>query len=196
MNEGQLYTTIHYDIDHDGAEEVVALSAYKIEGGSYLGQLVVTDLNNQLIFEGPRPDSIQDACAFGHFDYGDADIEAIVEDIDDDGSDVVSLIGALPVSDLRPTPFRVWRWRAEGFTPEFVNTLVEAPADSNYYVWQERDYEYTTDRWISKFWYDDDGELIGRIIDTTGEDRVLVGEAKLVVTENGFGVCDWVKLPQ
>ncbi|MBQ7567771.1 hypothetical protein IJT17_03100 [bacterium] len=195
VKENQLYKTIRYDLNGDGADEVIALSAYKVRPDSYLGQLIVTDLNGQHLYEGLRPAEDNSPFAFGHFVYGDSDIQAVVEDTDDEGSHI-SLIGALAISDLRPTPFRVWRWRDELFVPEFVNTLVEWPAESNCYVWKEKDFEYAADRWISKFFYGPDGVLMAKIIDTTSEDRVLIGEGKVVVTENGFGVSEWVKLPQ
>ncbi|MDO5297574.1 MAG: hypothetical protein Q4F00_13275 [bacterium] len=195
VQEGQLYKTIRYDVNSDGVDEIVALSAYKVEGDEYLGQLIVTDLDGQHLFEGPRPEKSSDAFAFGHFHYGDADIQAIIADEDDSGSHI-SLIGATPVSDLRPTPFRVWRWNDGMFIPEFVNTLIERPAESNCYVWEAKDFEYADDRWISKFYYNKDGELMATVIDTTCEERVLLGEAKVVITENGIGLKDWVQLPK
>lgn len=195
VQEGQLYKTIRYDVNSDGVDEIVALSAYKVEGNEYLGQLIVTDLDGQHLFEGPRPDKGTDPLAFGHFYYGNADIQAIIADEDDNGAHI-SLIGAMPVSDLRPTPFRVWRWNDGMFIPEFVNTLLEWPAESNCYVWKEKDFEYAEDRWISKFYYNNSGELMATVTDTTCEERVLLGEAKVTVTENGIGLKDWVQLPK
>ncbi len=195
VQEGQLYKKIRYDVNGDGNDEIVALSAYKIDSDGYYGQLIVTDLDGQHLFEGPRPEKRNDPCAFGHFFYGEADIQAVVEDEDDNGTHT-SLIGGMPVSDLRPTPFRVWRWNDGMFIPEFVNTLVEWPSESNCYVWKEKDFEYAGDRWISKFYYNKDGELMVTVMDTTCEERVLLGEAKAIVTENGIGLKEWVKLPQ
>lgn len=194
VKEGDLYKFLHFDVNDDGIEEIIALSAYNVKDGGYMGQLLVSNPKGEVIFAGPRPEKAKDPCAFGHFIYGNADLQAVVIDEDDEGRHV-SLIGAMPISDLRPTPFRVWRWTQGMFVPEFINTLVEWPADSNCYVWQDNNFEYATDRWISKFWYNDQGELMGRIVDTTSSDRVLIGEAKLVVTENGFGINEWKQLP-
>ena len=195
IQEGQLYNTIRYDVNGDGVDEIVALSAYNIDGDNYLGQLIVTDLEGQHLFEAPRPEKAQDPCAFGHYFYGDADIQAVVMDEDENGAHI-SLIGGMPYSDLRPTPFRVWRWNDGMFIPEFINTLIEWPSESNCYVWKERHYEYADDRWISKFYYNKDGELMATVTDTTCEERVLIGEAKVIVTENGFGLKEWVQLPK
>ncbi len=195
MKEGQLYTQFIYDINRDGVDEVIALRAYNIQGEEHLGQLIVTTMGGSVIWEGPRPSEGNDPVAFGHFHYGNTSLQAIVVSTDETGNEHTDLIVALPVSDLRPTPFRIWRWMGDKFVPKFERTLIEEPADSNYYVWNDRNYEYDQDRWIAKFWYDDDGELLGQIIDTTTPGSIFSGKAKLIPTETGYGIAEWLELP-
>ena len=196
VKDGQIYKQICFDLNADGNKEIVALRAYNVsDNGDYLGQLVVLNAAGQSIFEGPRPAEIRDPFSFGHYPMGDIDLQAVVSDYDPSGADHIDAIGAMPVTDLRPTPFRVWRWYENKFVPKFCKTLIEEPLNSNYYVWKERDFDYATDRWISKFYYNENGELMGKVIDTTSEERVLIGTAKIIPTETGYGIAEWIELP-
>lgn len=187
--EGTLYYKQYADLNGNGQLFTVGLRAYNADETGYFGQLVVVDSNGSVIWEGPQAEHSGDDAAFGVWHYGTGSIQ-IVADIDGDGR--MELVSAVPVSDLRPPAFRVWRWNGEGFDFVFSKCLVERGEGSGNFVWTDAPYEYDKDSWIGALNGQNLLELTATVSDTH-EEAVRCGEAQLMATESGFMVTNWVK---
>ncbi len=136
------------DLNRDGRPEIVALKAFTQEGVR-LGQLLVLDGRDRLLWAGPRrtavPQSPSEPLVFGgDFDRGEVEV---LGDLDGDGR--VELLGTYQKSDVRPTRFRLLRWTGRAFTHVRSGALVPAGQRPGTWVWRERAGEAPT--WIERF---------------------------------------------
>lgn len=192
-SSGNTYFSHQCDLNHDGIKETISLVAYNCTPDSYFGQLVVTDPMGKPIWLGPKPTTPGGNDSFGGWMFGVADIQYI-GDIDTDGQ--VEIVGAMPQSDVRPTAFRVWRWKNNAFKRVFVKCLVEKPKLSGHYVWTKTDYNYDRDRWISNFTSVDSRTPSATIVSTNSATDIKGGSAVVCPTFKGFNIVRWRSQPQ
>jgi len=195
--EGDVYNTWKTDLNKDGKDEKIVLKAYGVDPENYtwFGQLIVYNSSGQKIWAGPKSQDMfsPDPLVFGCWDYGYS-LPEVAGDIDGDGT--VEMVAPLPISDVRYTPFKLFKWTGKEFSCIYENkTLCEYPAGSGKYPWGNREgYE---GRWISEFMsFNKDGTCNVKIVDFSAESSGGVGEAVVAPHKGGFHISSWIKSPQ
>ena len=188
---GRTYQARSVDLNGDGKMEKVVLVAYGIdhEMQSYFGRLKVLDSGGKVLWAAPAAAHADEPFAFGSWPYGGSDLEW-VGDIDGDGR--VELLSPLPVSDLRPPTYRLFRWSGTAFVPAGVKMLLQE--GENLFVWREPiewdGMEPIT--WVSKV----EGEPGAVTVEVTSfieGGEVLGGQALVQGTKDGMKVRRWVR---
>lgn len=133
MGLGQTTQTVKVDLYGDKRTETLSLVCYRNEDVGYFSQLVVNDSVGREIWRSPKADPRKGGpWAFGRWEYGTSDIQ-IAGDIDQDGH--CEVVSPAPITDVRPTPFRVYRWNGKGLTYVRQACLIET--SEGVFGWRE-----------------------------------------------------------
>ncbi|MCL5773017.1 MAG: hypothetical protein M1536_01360 [Firmicutes bacterium] len=188
MKEGQTYKSFFVDLNKDGHKEKIAVKVYGVSGYEWFAQIVVFDSSGKVIWKGPADKNRANPLVFGNFDYGSA-LPEVVRDMDDDGS--VEMIATTPVSDVRPQPFRLFRWNGKKFVYVFIKTLMEKPAGSGVFVWSKpgppEGCWITELREIKEY-----KNFIAEVFEYKKE-KTRGGSAEVASSAAGFKVVKWIK---
>lgn len=133
---GQSYQLQTYDLDRNGKPEKIVLVAYKVnpDEGSYWGRLKVLDSAGQVLWAAPTATAVEQPYAFGNWSYGSSGLEWL-GDIDGDGK--ADLLSPAPVSDVRPTTYRRFRWTGKLFQALSPKMLLAPMGASGNFAWRD-----------------------------------------------------------
>lgn len=187
VKEGQTYRTFRVDLNSDGRPEQVVVKAYGVSGSDWFARVLVLDSSGKVIWRGPASKNTADPLVFGNFEYGYA-LPELIQDIDADGK--VEMIAGSPVSDVRPQPFRIFRWTGSKFVYLRTRTLMESSAGSGQFVWSQPGPPQGC--WISELKAGKAGQGILADVFEYVNNRTRGGKAELSATPSGFKVTRWV----
>lgn len=188
MKEGQTYQSFYADLNKDGHLEKIAVRVYGVSEWEWFAQVIVFDSSGKIIWKGPANKNRNNPLVFGSFDYGSA-LPEVVGDMDGDGR--IEMIATTPVSDVRPQPFRLFRWDGTKFVYIFMKTLMEKPAGSGVFVWSKPgppDGCWITDLKGVKGYKN----FIASIFEFNKE-KTRGGSAEVSSSSAGFKVVKWIK---
>lgn len=210
------YQTLEINIDEDEYMEKVALVPYNYSGQDYLGQLIILDHDDTVLWEGPRlkyhsgqafrsqdPRAIMsNPLIFGKVGHLFYDLKFAI-DPDKDGKFIL-VAGDEPLG-VQIITFRVLRWNGQNFDCLQENChLIEDPFNPNHYVWSNKDLHsydsgFSDGRWVRNLQRTNKPNVLKAIIREikhpfSGSDRsprFRRGEALMEPEAKGLKIIHW-----
>ena len=178
---GQLYQSVPVDLNGDGKSEKVGLVAYGHNpSGGFFGRLKVWDSSGKLLWQAPAVQSSDAPFAFGNWEYGSSTIQ---------WAGPKELISAQPVSDVRPTTFKRFRWTGSAYVPVANQFLLKDSEES--FRWT-RPFEWDGVKpltWVVELTQ----TLEGNLCAYKGGGITQSGKAQLQSTPAGMTITRWLE---
>ncbi|MDO5295387.1 MAG: hypothetical protein Q4F00_01930 [bacterium] len=188
---GKVYQELYGDLDRDGHTERVALIPFQVEQDNTFMQLVVFNDKDQEIWRTPRLTDPENKRTFGQFVYGNFEMQLLC-DLDKDG--YMDLIFSTPRSDVRPMPYRVFKWDGDKFVYAFDGALERSKDDKELFLWNTKGWDGIEGVcWLDGI-HEENGQIKSRIISCEKGYKIKEGEAFFKITnKRGFRVTRWTK---
>ncbi len=192
---GQIYQELHGDLDRDGHVERVTLIPFQVEQDNTFMQLVVFNDQNKVIWTTPRLTDPENKRTFGQFVYGNCELQMLC-DLDKDG--YMDLICSTPRSDVRPMPYRVFKWDGDKFVYAFDGSLERVNYDKELFLWNTKGWNGTSRVcWLDGI-HEENGQIKARVLECGPNKQnifeIKEGEAYFKVADKrGFRVTRWTK---
>ncbi len=187
---GEIYRTFRVDLDNNGYLENIDVLIYEIKDEGWYARIMVYDRRKNLIWSSPETTRTVNHLVFGSWDWG-ASIPEVIGDIDGDSK--VEMIVPAPVSDVRPVPFRLYRWNGTAFQYLSQRALVASQKSPGIFNWTATpNYE---GRWIGSFEkINSDGTCLVKIWEyRSGAEQCKVEKAVVRANKKGFSVVKVIK---
>lgn len=192
---GQVFQELHGDLDRDGHVERVTLIPFQVEQDNTFMQLVVFNDQNKVIWTTPRLTDPENKRTFGQFVYGNCELQMLC-DLDKDG--YMDLICSTPRSDVRPMPYRVFKWDGDKFVYAFDGSLERVNYDKELFLWNTKGWNGTSRVcWLDGI-HEENGQIKARVLECGPNEQnifeIKEGEAYFKVADKrGFRVTRWTK---
>ena len=178
------------DIDGDGKSERITCIKFagNEEDGTFY-QIQIRDDDNALLWEGPESMDFNNPFVFGSWHHGSS-FPQFAADIDGDGH--VEIISNEPASDVSPTLFQIFRWKAGRLLIADQGVLLETLRGSDNFPWSNTDEWAGT--WIHAFESEAiDGRVQVRLMSYDGGESVKGGTALATFNSKGFVIAQWIE---
>lgn len=141
--EGQVYQELSADLNHDQHLERVTLIPFATsEYGDVYMQLTVFNDKDEIIYQSPKVTDCDNVKTFALYNAGECALQ-LLYDLDGDGN--FELLESLPRSDVRPKPYRIWRWDGDKFVYLMDFTFQTSARDHELFVYDERQWDGVED---------------------------------------------------
>ncbi len=176
---GQVYQSVQVDLNNDGKPEKVGLVAYGHNpSGGFFGRLKVWDSSGKLLWQAPLAKSSDESFAFGMWEYGSSTIQWVGPQ---------ELISARPVSDVRPTTFKRFRWTGSAYQP-LANQFLLKDSEESFRWTKPFDYDGLKQlTWVVDFTQ----TLEGNVCACKTGGMTQSGRAQLKATPSGMTITRW-----
>jgi len=182
---GDIYRSFKVDLDNNGYLENIDVRIYAIKDEGWYARILVYDRHMNLTWSSPDTSRTVNQMLFGSWDWGTS-IPEVIGDLDGDSK--VEMLVPAPVSDVRPVPFRLYRWNGKAFQYLSQRALVALHSDETRFNWTATpNYE---GRWIGSFEkINSDGTCLVKIWEyRSGAEQCKVGKALVRADKKGFRV--------
>ena len=137
--EGQVYQELSADLNHDQHIERVTLIPFATnEYGETFMRLTVFNDKNEIIYQTPRLTDYENVKTWALTNAGDYSLQ-LLYDLDGDGK--IELLAGKPRSDVRPKPYRLWRWDGDKFVYLKDFTFQASERDRELFTLQEKHWD-------------------------------------------------------
>lgn len=188
--EAQEPEDLSVDIDLDGeSERITCIKFAENEEEGTFYQIQIRDDDNALLWEGPELMDFNKPFVFGSWHHG-CSFPEFAADIDGDGH--VEIVSNTPASDVSPTLFQTFRWKAGRLHISDQGVLLERPQGSGNFPWSNTDEWKGT--WIHAFESGaENGRVQVRLMSYDGGATARIGSALVTFNRKGFVIDRWIE---